>query len=205
MTPLDLLTETFPKFIACRDEGIASCTPYLTMVGGETWTAISNGVVAMAVPTAFVEERDDRIGKTLEFSANMRRTHVPFAELKAWALACGPYIVHGQCDECGGSGVVECNYGHAHDCAECKGEGTAAQTVPSIYGDDSACGTLSLVPLNRRLLGFLLRNLEASEVEVCTVGGPVDRVVIAADDWRVVIMPVRTDSPGKLPAFEATP
>jgi len=35
------------------------------------------------------------------------------------------WIWEDTCDECSGSGYVECNYGHEHDCEECDGTGTA--------------------------------------------------------------------------------
>jgi hypothetical protein len=128
MSPIELLTSTFPKCMAHRSEGPASCTPLVVDVGGVSWTAISNGFAGLAVSGAWAAERYDSMGRVFVRTPNDRHTRVPLAELKAWADACGPYLEERaardeHCKACIGTGEVQCSYMHYHTCDDCDGRG----------------------------------------------------------------------------------
>lgn len=47
-----------------------------------------------------------------------------------------PKLVQTRCDECGGLGVVECDYWHDHDCEDCDGTGRVMERMEC---DKTAC------------------------------------------------------------------
>lgn len=46
-----------------------------------------------------------------------------------------PQSEHEPCDDCGGKGIVHCDYNYKHECKECLGAGAVIKYIPVKVGD----------------------------------------------------------------------
>lgn len=119
---------------------------------GGRWDAATSGVVLLAFAGGHLDRCDltsPRI-ESLIGRAPAATHFCTMAALREWAgtddgicRTCGGVGVTGTrpCGECSGTGEVECDYGHDHDCPECDGEGAGGSSARTATAGSS--GTAS--------------------------------------------------------------
>lgn len=180
--------------------------PSSLTIGGEAWTAITNGHSFLAVRGGPAKERGIWVSKVEEYAAAPATETLPLPALRKWTRPFG--VTLAPCMECGESGKIECeclSCGNEHEaeCDECDG----TKVVRKSASLSEAQGSVLDCPLDRRLLRALIHHPLAVDASVTVRPGfpeTAEPMLLRGADWFAGVMPIVTpyrDAP--LPVFAA--
>ncbi len=174
----------------CGDEcRVPIAHPFAVKGRDSTWDCATNGqALVLARGSTFPERQEAPKVMTVVPEKSKTPLRCKFSELREWCDF-GPQSLSTECDECKGTGDVECDYGHDHECPECGGDGEIIPCQPAKPGRSGE------IIVNRRLLWAYLAPIPdpGEFVEITAAGDEFHPVRFDGDGWIVVVMGMRAD------------
>jgi len=206
---------------AADDPRGTDCTkkPWALTIGGEGWTAVTNGYLALYVRGIRAGAMHGEPSMTLlalltnsERDTQIRGS-VALSTLRAWSTCppleekrerCGNCHGEGRirCEECRGRGSYDCECecggcSHRVDCEECNKTGRVlcgcdkGEKVTKV--NEVIPGNLGYVYVNRRYVNLAVEHLDGDSQVAVRTGGTLDAMMFEGDGWKVVVMPFRAE------------
>lgn len=131
--------------------------------------------------------------------------YVDFSELRSLVPAQVPYsppkVVKAKCEECGGTGKIECYAcGHEHGCNDCDGSGSVIETE---YEDVPFFNVfIKGRPIDSLLLAPFLDMIPQSGLIAIRQAKASMPVTLSGDGWVIIVMPATVSDTFPVPFKE---
>lgn len=197
----------------CDESRANTATPFGVNYMGRRWDAATDGSLVLMIDSDAYDRRDP-ISGTVESIINKipspsYETH-SMQDLRAWAgdddgicAVCGGagHINRADCETCYGTGVVECNMGHEHECLNCYGNGFTTDKCTAC--NRRICrkilgGLIDGRYINRCLVASVIHDLPGRIVQVASRD---DAVAIHGVGWIALFATLAVTAPDNTPEF----